>query len=374
MSRHLGRRGSTRRRRGSGGARAPSRGNGRRATVPPDGRRIARPAARRAGRRPGRGAPGRARAARRSGAAPVRRVLLAEDQDPSPQLDRIEELAARMRVPVETVPRGRLDAQARTEPPRACWPWPARSSRSRSRTCCAPGRGGGARSCWWRPASPIRATSARCCAAPSAPGSPASCCRATARPGCRRRWPRRRPGRSSTCPSPSVGGVPAALERLRELGVWSVGLAGEAVAVALRPAARRRAGGAGGGQRGEGAGPTGPAALRRRGRHPPARRPAVAQRRGGRRGRMLRGGAPAGRGRWRGFGFGLGARAASPPRPCRRHSGAPRRGCRSGTRGTGRFSGSASSLGMRLRRRMSAVSGTTTAKNTTVATMTKATT
>ena len=34
----------------------------------------------------------------------VRRILLAEDQDPSPQLDRIEELAARMRVPVETVP------------------------------------------------------------------------------------------------------------------------------------------------------------------------------------------------------------------------------------------------------------------------------
>jgi hypothetical protein len=47
----------------------------------------------------------------------VRRILLAEDQDPSPQLDRIEELAARMRVPVETVPRARLDSQARTESP-----------------------------------------------------------------------------------------------------------------------------------------------------------------------------------------------------------------------------------------------------------------
>ena len=51
------------------------------------------------------------------GRRPVRRILLAEDQDPSPQLDRIEELAARMRIPVETVPRARLDAQARTEHP-----------------------------------------------------------------------------------------------------------------------------------------------------------------------------------------------------------------------------------------------------------------
>jgi 23S rRNA (guanosine2251-2'-O)-methyltransferase len=47
----------------------------------------------------------------------VRKVLMAEDQEPSPQLDRIEELAGRLRVPVETVPRPRLDAQARTESP-----------------------------------------------------------------------------------------------------------------------------------------------------------------------------------------------------------------------------------------------------------------
>ncbi len=40
----------------------------------------------------------------------VRRIMVVEDQDPSPQLDRIEELAGRMRVPVETVPRSRLDA------------------------------------------------------------------------------------------------------------------------------------------------------------------------------------------------------------------------------------------------------------------------
>ena len=47
----------------------------------------------------------------------VRKVLMAQDQDPSPLLDQIEELAARMRVPVESVPRHRLDAEARTEAP-----------------------------------------------------------------------------------------------------------------------------------------------------------------------------------------------------------------------------------------------------------------
>jgi len=47
----------------------------------------------------------------------VRRVLVAEGQDPSPQLDEIERLAAARRVPLETVPRGRLEAQARTFSP-----------------------------------------------------------------------------------------------------------------------------------------------------------------------------------------------------------------------------------------------------------------
>ena len=100
----------------------------------------------------------------------VRRIMLAEDQDPSPQLDRIEELAGRLRVPVETVPRARLDSQARTEAPQgvlalarplepvaARGPVPARTGTARRR------------SSWWRPASPTRATWARSCAAPSAP-------------------------------------------------------------------------------------------------------------------------------------------------------------------------------------------------------------
>jgi 23S rRNA (guanosine2251-2'-O)-methyltransferase len=47
----------------------------------------------------------------------VRRVFIAEGQDPSPQLDQIEHLAGAMRVPVETVPKARLDAQAKTFAP-----------------------------------------------------------------------------------------------------------------------------------------------------------------------------------------------------------------------------------------------------------------
>ena len=100
----------------------------------------------------------------------VRRVMLAEDQDPSPLLDRIEELAARLRVPVETVPRARLDAQARTEAPqgvlalaRPLEPVPLED------LCRAGPRAARRRSSWWRPGSPTRATWARSCAAPSAP-------------------------------------------------------------------------------------------------------------------------------------------------------------------------------------------------------------
>ena len=58
-----------------------------------------RPAARRARGRAGRGPP-RGPGAAAVGRRTVRRVLLAEGQDPSPQLDQIEELAGALRVPV----------------------------------------------------------------------------------------------------------------------------------------------------------------------------------------------------------------------------------------------------------------------------------
>jgi 23S rRNA (guanosine2251-2'-O)-methyltransferase len=47
----------------------------------------------------------------------VRRVRVAEGQDPSPQLDRIERLAAERRVPLEAVPWPRLAAEAATSAP-----------------------------------------------------------------------------------------------------------------------------------------------------------------------------------------------------------------------------------------------------------------
>jgi 23S rRNA (guanosine2251-2'-O)-methyltransferase len=52
-----------------------------------------------------------------AGRRPVRSLWLADGLDPSPQLDEIEDLAARRRVRVETVSRARLDAVARTEAP-----------------------------------------------------------------------------------------------------------------------------------------------------------------------------------------------------------------------------------------------------------------
>jgi len=47
----------------------------------------------------------------------VRRIRVADGQDPSPQLDEIERLAAARRIPLETVPRARLDAEAKTFAP-----------------------------------------------------------------------------------------------------------------------------------------------------------------------------------------------------------------------------------------------------------------
>jgi 23S rRNA (guanosine2251-2'-O)-methyltransferase len=52
-----------------------------------------------------------------AGRRPVRELWVADGQDPSAQLDEIEALAARRRVRVETVSRGRLDAEARTDAP-----------------------------------------------------------------------------------------------------------------------------------------------------------------------------------------------------------------------------------------------------------------
>jgi 23S rRNA (guanosine2251-2'-O)-methyltransferase len=158
----------------------------------------------------------------------VRRVLVAEDQDPSPQLDRIEELASKLRIPLETVPRARLDAQARTEAPQGVLAL----------------------------AKPVDPVPLEELSGPAADGRPpfllvaagitdprnlgallrsAECAGVSGVVLPRHRSARLSPtvakaaaGAIEHLPFSVVGGIPAALSTLRDLGLWSIGLAGEA--------------------------------------------------------------------------------------------------------------------------------------------------
>jgi 23S rRNA (guanosine2251-2'-O)-methyltransferase len=158
----------------------------------------------------------------------VRRIVLAEDQDPSPQLDRIEELAARLRIPVETVPRTRLDAQARTEAPQGVLALARPVEPVPLEDLCRPGRGGTA---------PFLLVAAGI-TDPRNLGAllrSAECAGVTVVVLPRHRSARLSPTVAKTAagaiehlPFAVVGGVPAALSAMRDLGVWSIGLAGEA--------------------------------------------------------------------------------------------------------------------------------------------------
>jgi len=158
----------------------------------------------------------------------VRRILLAEDQDPSPQLDRIEELAGRMRVPVETVPRTRLDAQARTESPQGVLALARPLEPVPLEDLAAPDRRG----------TPPFLLVAAGITDPRNLGAllrSAECAGVTGVVLPRHRSARLSPTVTKTAagaiehlPFAVVGGVPAALSELRDLGVWSIGLAGEA--------------------------------------------------------------------------------------------------------------------------------------------------
>ncbi|HEY1733212.1 MAG TPA: RNA methyltransferase substrate-binding domain-containing protein, partial [Acidimicrobiales bacterium] len=77
-----------------------------------------------------------------AGRRPVRQLWLADGQDPSEQLDRIEALAVRRRVRVETVSRGRLDAEARTDAPQGVLARAKPIEPVSLDDLCAPGRGG----------------------------------------------------------------------------------------------------------------------------------------------------------------------------------------------------------------------------------------
>ena len=222
--------------------------------------------------------------------------MLAEDQDPSPQLDRIEELAGRLRVPVETVPRARLDSQARTESPQGVLALARPLEPVALEDLATPDRFG----------TPPFLLVAAGITDPRNLGAllrSAECAGVTGVVLPRHRSARLSPTVTKTAagaiehlPFAVVGGVPAALGELRELGVWSIGLAGEAEQSLYDAAPRRRSRGPGGGQRGEGAGAAGAPALRCGGGHSAARHAALAQRRCGRCGRLLRGGPAAGGG------------------------------------------------------------------------------
>jgi 23S rRNA (guanosine2251-2'-O)-methyltransferase len=157
----------------------------------------------------------------------VRQILLAEDQDPSPQLDRIEELAARLRIPVETVPRHRLDAQARTEAPQGVLALARPIEPVSLEDLCAPSRKG---------VQPFLLVAAGI-TDPRNLGAllrSAECAGITGVVLPRHRSARLSPTVAKTAAGAIehlgfavVGGIPAALSLMTDLGVWSVGLAGE---------------------------------------------------------------------------------------------------------------------------------------------------
>jgi 23S rRNA (guanosine2251-2'-O)-methyltransferase len=157
----------------------------------------------------------------------VRQILLAEDQDPSVQLDRIEELAGRLRIPVETVPRARLDAQARTEAPQGVLAIARPIEPVSLEDLCTPSRQG---------VQPFLLVAAGI----TDPRNLGALLRSAECAGVNGVvLPRHRSARLSPTVAKTaagaiehldfavVGGIPAALMQMTELGVWSVGLAGE---------------------------------------------------------------------------------------------------------------------------------------------------
>ena len=157
----------------------------------------------------------------------VRKVLMAQDQDPSPLLDQIEELASRMRVPVESVPRHRLDAEARTEAPQGVIAQARPIEPVALEDLCVPDRKG---------VPPFLLVAAGI-TDPRNLGAllrSAECAGVTGVVLPRHRSARLSPTVTKTAAGAIehlafavVGGIPAALSVMTDLGVWSLGLAGE---------------------------------------------------------------------------------------------------------------------------------------------------
>jgi 23S rRNA (guanosine2251-2'-O)-methyltransferase len=157
----------------------------------------------------------------------VRKIMMAQDQDPSPLLDKIEELAARMRVPVETVPRLRLDAEARTEAPQGVIAQARPLEPVALEDLCVPNRQG---------VAPFLLVAAGI-TDPRNLGAllrSAECAGVTGVVLPRHRSARLSPTVTKTAAGAIehlafavVGGIPTALSVMTDLGVWTVGLAGE---------------------------------------------------------------------------------------------------------------------------------------------------
>jgi 23S rRNA (guanosine2251-2'-O)-methyltransferase len=157
----------------------------------------------------------------------VRKVLMAQDQDPSPLLDQIEELASRMRVPVESVPRHRLDAEARTEAPQGVIAQARPIEPVALEDLCVADR---------KVVPPFLLVAAGI-TDPRNLGAllrSAECAGVTGVVLPRHRSARLSPTVTKTAAGAIehlafavVGGIPAALSVMTDLGVWSLGLAGE---------------------------------------------------------------------------------------------------------------------------------------------------
>ncbi|MHB8219422.1 MAG: 23S rRNA (guanosine(2251)-2'-O)-methyltransferase RlmB [Acidimicrobiales bacterium] len=163
-----------------------------------------------------------------AGRRPVRRLWFAEGLDPSPQLDDIESWAARRGVRVETVPRRRLEAEARTDAPQGVL------ALARAVEAVSPEDLVRARR---RDRDPFILVVAGV-TDPRNLGSllrSAECSGVTGVVLARHRAARLTPtavkvaaGAIEHLEFAAAGGIPAAIERLVSLGVWTVGLAGEA--------------------------------------------------------------------------------------------------------------------------------------------------
>lgn len=152
---------------------------------------------------------------------------MAEGLDPSPQLDEIEALAARRRVRVEMVTRARLDATARTESHQGVLARARPVEPVALDDLCGPAAGG---------APPFLLVVAGV-TDPHNLGAllrSAECAGVVGAVLPRHRTAHLSPtvtkaaaGAIEHLAFAEVGGVPAALDRLGALGVWTVGLAGE---------------------------------------------------------------------------------------------------------------------------------------------------